>query len=62
MVSCVSIAMWSRPSVGEMPSEIELCESLVLSWCGSVTLSQAPAGSLRRATTAARLAVYQAAY
>jgi hypothetical protein len=56
------MAMWSRPSAGEMPSEIELCESSVVSWCGSATVSHAPAGSLRRATTAARLAVYQAAY
>src|SRR5688572_24159842 len=45
-----------------MPSEIELCESLTVSVCGSVASSHAPAGSLRRAITAARLAVYHAAY
>jgi hypothetical protein len=41
---------------------MELCESLVVSWCGSWATCHAPEGSWRRATIAWRLAVYHAAY
>ena len=60
--SWVSIATCSRPSTVDTPREIELCESLTDSEWGSAARCQAPLGSCRRATTACRLAVYQAAY
>ncbi len=46
----------------ETPREMTLCESSALSRCGRVTVDQVPAPRGRRATTAWRLAVYQAAY
>src|SRR5215470_12589729 len=56
------MARCRRPSAGETPIEITLCESLTLRVWGRTAVSHAPDGSRRLATTALRLAVYQAAY
>jgi hypothetical protein len=56
------MATCSRPSAGETPSEMTLCESFVDNRCGSFTVLHEPDDCWRRAITAPRSAVYQAAY
>jgi hypothetical protein len=56
------MAMCSRPSRGETPSEITLCESFADSLWGSVIVLHVLVRAARRATTALRSAVYQAVY